>query len=257
MCHDECARARGIWVDIVAARRMPGGHSDGLIFEEVELAALFVELVFAKVAQGGTVDDKLVVDAFDHDGFYIILMYLTNLYLFEHHFGAVEDVALGVESVVAVGEVFLVDAALIEHIHGLFPRDGHGFLVAFVNEHGQLYAVDDGLHLAFLCVDHGDGDGAFVMDDDSHIAGVAVDGRVDKVDIGAVLVLLDEGRVGGQVVDHTFGHIVGTEDKEFDAAVELMGGFLVLLGGEVGNVVAVECGAGREDEGFLRTKHAR
>lgn len=210
----------------------------GLVFPD-ELGALFVKLIGAELVEADFVDDEFVVDAFHYYHFYVVGVFLADDHVFEDDGCFVEDVAFGVESVVAIGEVFFGDAALVEEVHGFFPAHGYGFAVAFVNEHGHLAAVDDACDLAFGGGDHGGGHYAFVVDDDGAV-GAFGGWFVDEVDDFTVFGLLDDGGLGGEVVDEFLGDEVGAEDEEFHAAVEHVCCFLSVGAGEAHDVVAFE-----------------
>ena len=60
-----------------------------LFVEEIELSALFVEFVFAEVAQCGAVDDEFVINTLNDDCLHIVEVLLTNLDFLEYQLGAV------------------------------------------------------------------------------------------------------------------------------------------------------------------------
>ena len=111
-------------------------------------------------------------------------------------------------------------------------------------------AVGDAGHFAAGGVDHGDVDGAFVVDDGGEeVVLVFVGVAVDEVDDAAVAVKLDGGVGRGHVVDQAARHIVLAEDEELDAAVERVGCLLVVAFEGV-DVVALHDRAGGEDVVF-------
>lgn len=197
------------------------------LFVEEEFATLLVEIVVAEAGQAGAVDDKLIIDTFDDDDLGIFEMALTDLDIFEDNGRLVEDITFGVEGVVAVGEVVLVDTALIEEVHSLFPSDSDRFGETFIDKHRHSRAVDDAFYFALGRMDHSDIEDILIVDDFG-FGDDGVDRFVDEVDNLAVLGLLDQGGSRVHIVDKSTGDKIGAEDEEFDTAVELVGHLLIV-----------------------------